>query len=151
MEIASIFGVIVLSVISAIAYRLGGLSKDTPHWLPVWMRHSWVRDWLCPIFCLLPILSGSLWLLLAYVALAGALTTYWDRLFGYDNFWFAGFMCGVAGFPLLFLGHNWILLAIRAVSICLFWGIICAISENDFVEEYSRGFFLCLPTILLLF
>ncbi len=142
---------ILCSVTSAILYRAGGMSKETKHWIPVWMRHSWVRDWLCPICCLIPILIWSWWLLLAYVLLNAALRTYWDRLFGYDNFWFAGFMCGVAGFPLLFLGHNWILLAIRAVSICLFWGIICNIEDNDFVEEYSRGFFLCLPTIILLF
>jgi hypothetical protein len=128
------------------------MSKETKHWIPVWMRRSWVRDWLCPICCLIPavMVSPSWWIILAYPLLAGALSTYWDFLFGFDNFWFAGFMCGIAGMILILSGFAWWILLIRALAIAITWGAWCAISKNDFVEEYSRGFNLSFSSILFL-
>lgn len=142
---------LLLSILSAVLYRAGGMSQDEERWIPKWLRHSWVRDWLCPICALLPltISSPSWWFIAAYLALAGALTTYWDFLFGYDNFWFAGFMCGVAGFFLIGI-YAWWLILIRAIVISVLWGWICSKSSDVFVEEYSRGFNLSFSSIILL-
>ena len=141
METKIIIGFVVCSILSALAYRCGGMDKETKHWLPVWLRHSWVRDWLCPLCVLAPffMLTQSWWFLLSYLLIAGALSTYWDFLFGYDNFWFSGFMCGIALFPLIFCGFLWWIILVRAILLSLAWGVICKVSGNDFVEEYGRG------------
>ena len=148
-----IYLILFLSVISAILYRAGGMSKDVKHWIPKWLRQSWVRDWLCPACALLPafILHPSWWFIVAYGALRGAFSTYWDGLSkdGEGNFWFAGFMCGIAGFPLLFCGFAWWLLLIRAMAIAITWGAWCAIFSNDFTEEYGRGFLVSFATKIL--
>jgi hypothetical protein len=147
-----IFLIFILSLICSIFYRAGGLDKTTPHWIPVWIRQSWVRDWLCPACCLIPsvIIHPSWWILLAYAALGGALSTYWDFLFKKDNFWFSGFMCGVAAFPLLFIPFLWWPLVLRSVVIALLWGSWCKIFSNDHVEEYGRGFLLSITSLFFL-
>lgn len=132
---------IVSSIISAILYRAGGMDKQTKHWIPVWLRHSAVRDHGCTLCILAPwlILVQSWWFVLAYLFLWGALSTYWDWLFGYDNYWFSGFMVGIALFPLVFCGIPWWIILIKAIGISVSWGLICKFSGSDFVEEYGRG------------
>ena len=143
--------VVLLSILSAILYRAGGMDKTTKHWIPVWMRRSWVRDYLCPICALLPLIAHPSWWLLAVYGLSvAALSTYWDWLFKYDCYWFSGLMCGVAAFLLVFSGIAWWILVIRAAIIAITWGLICYYSEDDFVEEYSRGFFFSIPSLLFL-
>ena len=150
-----------LSVISAIAYRGGGQSKDldsNPKWMPMWMRKSWIRDWLCPLF-----VYGSFailfspshllqWgmLVICYPLLGGALSTYLDSIFGFDNFWAAGFLCGIVAFPLLFCGIAWWMILIRAIILAVLWGGWCSIFSKDTTEEYGRGAFLVLTIPLLL-
>lgn len=134
--------IIAMSLLSSCAYRAGGLSKEQPYWIPVWMRHSWVRDWLCPLFCLLPLfLHHPSWLFLpAYGLMGVAFTTYWDKVFKFDNFWFSGFMVGLAALPLVFCGFAWWLLLIRAVVLALWWGFWSDVIGNDHAEEHGRGF-----------
>lgn len=134
---------LICSIQSMLCYRLGGMSREQKHWLPVWMRHSWVRDWLCPLCILAPfmaVLGASWWFLLAYLLSVASLSTYWDFFFGdIDNFYFSGCMLGVALLPLAFCGLPvWVIVA-RALVLGIAWGIICDRSGNDFVEEYSRG------------
>jgi hypothetical protein len=153
--------VILLSFISALAYRCGGMGTESearPKWIPNWLRHSWIRDWLCPLFVygsLAILLSPSSllqWgmLALCYPLLGGALSTYWDKLFGFDNFWFAGFMCGVAAFPLVFYVVNPWGIVLRAILLAILWGAWCAWQSVDYVEEMGRGAFLVLTIPLLL-
>lgn len=134
--------VLICSVISSILYRAGGLSKEQKYWIPIWMRHSWVRDWLCPLFCLLPMfLQHPHWIfLLAYGAMGGAFTTYWDKLFKFDNFWFAGFMVGLSTFPLIFCGFSWWGVGVKSIILALLWGILSTSTGNDHLEEHGRGF-----------
>jgi hypothetical protein len=140
---------IIAVILSAIFYRAGGLDKETKYWIPVWLRQSWVRDWLCPLFSYSVLLlawhpsSWLGWLLLlpAYALLGASLSTYWDFLFGWDNYWFAGFMCGLSAFPLVFDGFPWWMVGIRAILIALSWGVWCKVFGNDNVEEYGRGAF----------
>jgi len=140
-------------VVSAILYRAGGMSKDAdakPTWIPMWIRNSWCRDWLCPACVYGSLLlfwqpSSSLgWILLliCYPLLGGALSTYWDFVFKFDNYWFSGFMCGVAAFPLIFCGIAWWLILVRAIFLALSWGLWSKYQDVDYIEEFGRGFFL---------
>lgn len=162
MEIFGQIGIVIcLSILSAIFYRAGGQSQDDtaePKWIPKWMRHSWVRDWLCPLFVLgcFSIFASPLsylgWIgvLVSYGLLGGALTTYWDNLFGFDNFWFAGFVCGLAAFPLMFADLQWQFILARAILMALGWGLWCKYQSVDYVEEYGRGAMLVLFVPILL-
>ena len=134
--------VLICSIISSILYRAGGLSQEQPYWIPKWMRHTWVRDWLCPIFCLLPlfILHPSWLFLLAYGAMGGAFTTYWKHN-GKANFWLSGFVVGLAALPLIWGEFVWWHLLIRAVLIAVTWGAWSLLIGNDHLEEHGRGFF----------
>ena len=149
---------ILLSPLSAIFGRCGGMSKDAaalPKWIPVWLRQRWVRPAGCSICAILPIaiLHPSWWLIPALGALYGALSLYWDELFGFDNMWFSGFMCGVAGLFLLTL-FPLHLIIIRAFVLAIGWGLINLYcnkkSVPDGTEELARYGFLSLTTIILL-
>jgi len=90
--------------------------------------------------------------LAAYGATGGMLTTYWDWMFkDTDNFWFAGFMVGLAGLFIIGLGVPWYLLLARSFLIAVLWGAWCAILSNADLEEYGRGFIISASVALLLF
>lgn len=133
--------IVVLACVSSILYRAGGLSKEQKYWIPVWMRHSWVRDWLCPLCCLLPLfLQHPSWLFFpAYGAMGGAFSTYW-KYKGNANFWLSGFVVGIAAAPLLLCGFVWWHLAIRTLFLAVTWGGWSALIGNDHAEEHGRGF-----------
>ncbi len=142
---------------SSCLYRAGGMAQESQEkwskWIPKCMRHSWVRDWLCPLFVLLPLaFKGYLswWMIPTYGLIGGSLTTYWDWLFGdVDTFWFAGLMVGIALFPLIFAGLAWWIVLARAVVIGICWGIWCGVFSNADAEEYGRGAFLLLPSFFI--
>lgn len=135
--------ILLCSIVSSILYRAGGLSKEQKYWIPAFMRHSWVRDWLCPFFCLLPLyLDNPSWLFIPTYGLMGAaFSTYWDKWFKFDNYWFSGCMLGIAYFPLIFCGFIWWHILLRSLFLSLSWGGFCAIAKNDHAEEHARGFF----------
>lgn len=152
----SIITLFILSCLSAICYRAGGLSQEDPCWIPKWLRKRWVRDWICPAFnvgLFLPLGNfwslDMVWWLCAYGATGGMLTTYWDWMFGYDNLWFAGFMVGMASLFLALMGYAWWLFVIRALLLAVIWGGLNywinkhAIPHSADIEEYTRGFTLC--------
>lgn len=145
-----IYPVIICSTISSILYRAGGLSVSEPYWIPTWMRQSWVRDWLCPFFCLLPLfLERPSWLfILAYGAMGGAFSTYW-RFKGKANFWLSGFMVALAAAPLIFCGFIWWRLAIRAIVLAVAWGAWSLLIGNDHWEEHGRGFLVPITDVIL--
>jgi hypothetical protein len=141
--------------LSGVFYRAGGMSKDTtaePKWIPLWLRKSWVRDWLLPGVLLLPLFSFlalSSWLslgmcLLFYILSGAALSTYWDFLFGHDNFWMHGLVCGLAGVPLIWAGVPWPLIVGRIVVCTVGMGLVSKLSGKDWVEEMGRGVFFIL-------
>ena len=74
--------------ITAVLYHAGGLSKEAKDWIPKFMRRSWVRDWLCPLFNYLILvlwwhpatLLGWLMFIPAYGLTGLAFSTYWDWL-----------------------------------------------------------------------
>lgn len=149
MDVILAFYVLLLSALSSVAGRAGGMGKEPeaiPTWMPMWLRQSWVRDWLCPLFCLLLALPDSWaqlgWWLAAYGAMGGMLTTYWDWINGKDNFWLSGFMVGMAFMFLIPLGVAWYLILIRSIVLAVLWGVnnlICnRYTTKDGVEEFVR-------------
>jgi len=137
------------SCLCGILYRLGGIGKPF---------RTWMRDWIIPLVAygyLLTLwhpvsLIGWLMLIPAIALTGGALTTYWDELFGYDNFWFHGFMIGLASFPFIWSGLHWWAVLTRAVLLAVLIGGWSAIFGNDWVEECGRGVFISATIPLLL-
>lgn len=149
-----------LIVISYVLYRAGGMGKDDdaePKWIPKWLRRSWVRDWIIPgIFIL------SLWLLKGidlkhwwaylglYPLMGGALSTYWDNLFGYDNYYAHGFMVGFSTFTLFWTGIHWWAIGFYTLGLCASIGLWSNWIEKDWIEEGGRGGLIILLRLLLL-
>lgn len=126
-------------ILSAILYRLGGAKG--------W--HTKYRDFGCPLVALGLIMFFKIiapWYIHAIAALLmfGALTTYWDKLFKYDNFYMHGLMIGLAYLPYLMVVAWWLIL-IRTIILCLFMGLLnwgihkTQINRKDIVEECGRG------------
>jgi len=141
-------------VVSAILMRAGGMDKlstSNPKWMPMWLRKSWCRDWLLPALFLITVLL--FWrpsylmdwvMLLPYYALSGgALSTYWDFLFGEDNYYAHGFGCGLAGFALVTFVPWWIL-TLRLIICTVGMGVFSKLINFDELEEKVRGVFFIL-------
>lgn len=155
--------------ISAILYRAGGMGKEVtakPTWMPMWLRKSWVRDWLLPAVLLLPLLCfwfpSSLldWVMLLpyYLLSGGALSLYWDDsknkllnwicskinwIYPADNYFLHGLFCGLAGFCLITFVPWWII-TLRLIICTLGMGIWSKYQNNDVKEEMGRGVFFIL-------
>ena len=148
------FIVLVATVLSAILYRLGGQGKEG-NWLDI-LRNTKTRDWGCPLVCLIVVLlfgiKASWWIhTIAFVGMWMGLTTYWDKIFGYDNFYFHGI--GVALPYLIYgvvVGVNPFGLMIRIAVVALFMGIWCREFSNADIEEYGRGAIIATSLALLL-
>lgn len=153
---------LLLSLASAILYRAGGMGKEdsaSPRWMPKLLRQRWLRIWGVPLvsfICMLTLLSQridswfTIMILLSYGLNGGAISTYWDNVFGYDNFYMHGFFCGLALFPLCFSGIFITSMLARAVILGLGMGIWSLLIGSDEAEEYGRGFLHTLTIPILL-
>ena len=122
------------SIISAVLYRLGGIGKPF---------NTKYRDLGCPLIMILVLcfLRGWTWWYISVFGLTfAALTTYWDSVFKFDNFWFHGFMIGIASFSLILAGVLWWLILLRAIILALGIGGWSKLIKNDVLEEGGRGF-----------
>ena len=132
---------IIVTVLCAILYRLGGMGG-------AWWKNTKMRDLGVPIVCLGYMLqyTATPWYYhaLAFILLFAALTTYWDKVFKHDNFYAHGFMIGLAYLP---YGSG--IAPVRALVVCMAMGILCQLSENDWVEELGRGAIIGLTLPLL--
>lgn len=142
--------VFILSICSAILYRLGGAGKVDDGWN--WARRSWVRDWLIP-----PVVLTTLWLMIGFaiiywwqwllllavwLLMGGAFSTYWDEVpfnKGKDNFYMHGFFVGLATFPLFWLYYSWVAILIYAVALSLAMGLFTSTKFNAVIKELFRG------------
>ena len=135
-----------IAIASGILGRCGGVGK------PYNTRY---RDAGCGVLVILAI--GVLWGWQAsfwwvYVLIFGlhwaAFSTYWDEVFGYDNFAFSGGMVGLALSPILFVDLGlWWVVAIRVVGLALIWWALnkflpkkVFIWGRDVAEEFLRYF-----------
>ncbi len=154
-----IIATILMSCISAVAYRLGGLSKEQAKkqipWIPAWLINSKTRDVGCSLLTIIwvylfcPHVAWYLYLL-SFGLMWGALSTYWDFINGEDNFWLSGFGVGLALFPIAIGSGQWVGFGVRAVVLAVLMGAWCIIFKNDWVEELGRGAFIVLTLPLLL-
>jgi len=104
------------------------------------------RDMGIPaVCCLYAFILGvhSWWLILTFGLMFAALTTYWDEVFGYDNFYFHGFMIGLSFAPIMW--GNWLDLIFITFACCFWMGTWSMIVENVVWEEFGR--YAALPVI----
>jgi hypothetical protein len=149
--------IILMSFISGLFYRLGGWGqegRDQFPKLPGWFFDTKVRDIGCAALVTYAVkmtVPAPWWVYsLSFLLLFGALTTYWDWLFGEDTFWFHGLACGAALLPLAIVGTGvWEGVLVRAVILACFMGILSAVAGDDFIEEFGRGFSLVITILLL--
>ena len=137
---------LLLMLFTGVLYRLGGIGKPYATWMRDWGISATYTVWL--IFRT-PIGYNPdyLWAyILSFIAMGGALTTYWDRLFGYDNFWMHGLMIGLAIFPLGICGAvSWSTVIIRGIYCGFMMGMVHYILEywklkdRDTWDEGFRG------------
>ena len=148
---------IILSCISAILYRIGGASKEDREkefpWLPFkpWKsRDVWSNA--CVIGGLYIVGINAPWwaVFLSFGLMWGALSTYWQNLFGgVDNHYAHGAGIGIAMAPVMFFDEP-LALGIRIVILGLAMGIYSRIVGNATWEELGRGFVMPLTLALVL-
>ena len=134
---------ILVSALSAVCYRLGGIGKPFS---------GKIRDWGCSGLVIwwsvlyLPRVDWW-WYLISFLLMWPALTTYHDYL-GHDNFYLHGFFVGLALLPITY-PHLWLLCLVRAVVLGACMGLWCKVFSNDWVEELGRGVFIGLSLYIL--
>ena len=143
---------ILLAILSGILGRLGGRAKDG-HWYDV-LTDSKARDVGCSIiaiitFCLWFGFEWKWWwvYLITFGLHWGAISLYWDILFGYNNLWFSGFVVGIALIPLVIIYNLYLLWIVRAILLAIIWGCLnkylpkkVLIWRRDIAEEFLRYF-----------
>ncbi len=149
-KISKIVYTVVASVGSAILYRLGGMTGF----------NTKLRDLGCATvgFLVMFLVFGfnCQWYthLISFLLLFGALTTYWDKIFKYDNFYFHGFMIAFAYLPYAIELGLWLPFVIRCLVCAVAMGGINYIvnkdawNYRDWIEELSRGFILVITLIM---
>lgn len=139
---------IVFTILSAFFYRCGGISKAEGAikypWCPIWLFNGKTRDVGCSLLAIAWMLvcyEMSVWwaYVISFGVCWGALTTYWDWLFGEDNFFAHGFGIALAFLPFAIVSGLWVGFVIRLVVLPLAMGFWCLLFGNDDVEEYGRG------------
>jgi len=135
--------ILILSIISGACYRLGGAAKKGNSL--DFARNTKTRDAGCPLVLLAVVwalwgFQGHNWWV--YVITFGlswsTLTTYWDFVYGYDNYYVHGLMCGLAALPLCLIIPPWII--VLRIAICTFgMGIWSERVNDDVIEEVGRG------------
>ena len=150
-----------LSIGSAILYRLGGSSradqdKEFP-WIPRWFKNiGKKRDVMSNAIKLFSVyllgIQAPFWLgwVLSFGFLWASLSSYWDWMFGYDNHYMHGFMCGFSLLPLVIFGNLALIpFLIQSVVLGLGMGLWSKYNGNATKEELGRGFLLTISNLLL--
>lgn len=136
-------GILIACILSSILYRLGGKGGFANAKLIRRLGCSLVFTILIYIlFHPINIISYGA-LIVSFGLSYGALTTYLDNIFGYDNYWAAGFLCGLAALPLIYFVPWWIL-TIRMVICTVGQGLWSKWIDQDWLEEGGRGVFFIL-------
>lgn len=140
-----------LAITSGTFGRLGGAGK-AGNWYDPILDTKW-RDIGCSVILIAAAIltfgghPEAWWAyLLAFGLTWASFTTYWDKLFGKDCFWFSGLIVGVAGLPLMWVSGNlWWIWVIRTGVLAVIWQLLntfipqkILIWRRDVVEEFLR-------------
>ena len=152
MILVKILLVLLATVLSGILYRLGGAAR-IGDWLDV-LKHSKTRDWGCSLIVVALMLAQPIvwWIhVIVFILMWTALSTYWDDLFGYDNYGFHGLVIGLACFPYAIVigGWIWLWFIVRALIMGFFMKYWCKVNTNDVKEEVGRGSIIAFTVPLL--
>lgn len=155
---------IIFSLLTSALYRIGGKGG--------FKNAKAIRRFGCPLLC-----YGYLWWLglgswqqgtfwwqqgtfwwqnwlvlgvLAYGVTIPAISSYWDSIFGYDNFYAHGFGIGLGAIPLFWLGVHWYMILARIIILTVFMGLWSKYWNWDVGEELGRGFSITATIPLLL-
>ena len=151
---------ILLSIGSAILYRLGGASridqdKEFP-WIPRWFKNiPKKRDVMANIVKLVGVyllgIYAPFWAwFISFGLLWASLSSYWDWMFGYDNHYMHGFMCGFSLLPLVIWGSLLLpAFVLKSCLLCLAMGLWSKYNGNATKEELGRGFLLTISNLLV--
>lgn len=147
--------IIILSLLSAIFYRIGGAGKEE-----ISFARGWIRDTGC-MFCLAIacFLSGYGYFMPLFISCGlfyASITTYWDFIFKYDNYWIHGFMLGFSMIPMYFFnaGVEFFPIILRSLVLSVSFGALSLIpwpkKANVWIQESGRGALIIatLPIIL---
>ena len=148
---------LVFCYMSGLLYRMGGMGNEGrlkyPQ-MPAWFFDTKARDIGCAVigFCTIKFVIGiqAPWYihLISGLLLFGALTTYWDFIFGYDNFFAHGLACGLAYAPYAIynadLNHGFV---IRVILLSVSIGIWSLVEGDDTFEEFGRGYLIQLTML----
>lgn len=114
------------------------------------------RDWGCSLLGVLAAIvlvgwhTSFWWVYVAiFLCLWGTFSTYWDKVFEYDNLGFSGFVVGLAYSPVCFINWKYApFVFFYACLLSLVWHclnrflpekVLCW--HRDVVEEFTRYFF----------
>ena len=83
-------------------------------------------------------ITRSWWVFGMIPFMASSISTYWDEVFGYDNYWFHGFVIGLSFFPLAIVTGNWPMFGAVVTLMCLWMGFWSKMMWWDVGEEFVR-------------
>lgn len=138
MELIATF---IASLLTAVLGRLGG-------WKETKLRDLGIPTVVVALLILLGVRS-PIALFLSFGLMFGALTTYWDFLFGEDNFFMHGFAIGLSLIPVAYTTNHWIGLLCSVTLITLWQGIWSKLISWDVLEEFGRYFIIPFGIYLL--
>jgi hypothetical protein len=159
--------VLPLSVLSGILYRMGGAAGWNTKYRDVGCSLLFYGTLLAYLFFSEVSLNiwGYLACLLSFGFLWASLSTYWDNVFGFDNLWVHGFMCGFSSLPYAIYTGKYIPLIIASLALAILIGgwnyiankylpgtvkILKWYVNKAVLEEFVRGLLLGLSILLYL-
>jgi hypothetical protein len=154
--------IILLALVSALFYRLGGMGgygRSTYPNVPGWVFDTKARDLGCPLVALGAMFVMGIanvvpwWInLISFLLCFGALTTYWDSVpfnKGKDNFYMHGAGIAIAYLPYI-VGVGWVGPVVRVVVLTVAMGVYQRLVGKDWLDEGGRGFLIVATLPLLL-
>ena len=140
---------LLISILAGTLYRFGGWGLEGfikfPK-LPYWLFNTKARDFGIPLCMLLYMLVVGAWhdsLWICFFLVFGAQTTYFKKKGTSVKWWnwmLVGLAFGVSMLPYAIATGCMIGFYRRTFLLILLTVAICEASENDFIEEFSRGF-----------
>lgn len=140
-----------IMLLSGLFGRLGGAGKEG-NWYDGLLDTKW-RDIGCSILVVLFLIINHGWqpsFWWVYLAIFGLhwafFSTYFDKVFGYDNLAFSGLMVGLAISPILFIDPSlWWLVTLRCFILSASWWALnkflpdrVLLWRRDVAEEFCR-------------